>query len=36
MAADLLLKKNDTSTMYQKTKEALSTNRLLKDISEIN
>ena len=35
MAANLLLEKKDTSAMYQKTKEALGSDRLLKDISDL-
>ena len=35
IAANLLLEKKDTSAMYQKTKKALGSDRLLKDISDL-
>ena len=35
IAANLLLEKKDTSAIYQKTKEALGSDRLLKDISKL-
>jgi len=35
IAANLLLEKTDTSAMYQNTKEALGSDRLLKDISDL-
>ena len=35
IAANLLLEKKDTSAIYQKTKEALGSDRLLKDLSDL-
>ena len=35
MAANLLLEKKDTSAIYQKTKDALGSDRLLKDLSDL-
>jgi hypothetical protein len=36
IAANLLLNKKDTSAIYNKTREALGSNRLSKDVLELN